>query len=195
MWLFWLARPPSSIHLSPPPLFVDYNFDWQSLHLDWPLQLGFKATFVLTLSSVSATSLSLALMHEGLFLSHLLWSCLSLLSSGDSETDTLIKSQALLHAASTCLQHMAHRSLFHVASRLVLEYIMHYIQYIYIYSGARVTDVPYYIQTNCAVLYRLCGARSGSPQLFYTVATVVVPVPKLEYHHHIFVWGVVTHAK
>ena len=50
---------------------------------------------------------------------------------------------------------------------LFMQSLEYYSALLYItYSGARMTDVPYHHRyMNRAQLYRLCGARSGSPQL------------------------------
>ena len=58
--------------------------------------------------------------------------------------------------------HVVAQKFLHAASGIYRELL-----YI-VYSGARVTDVPYIIHNtyiDCVRATRLCGARSGSPQL------------------------------
>ena len=85
-------------------------------------------------SSVSAVS------HWCTKGSHLLWSCLSLLSSGDSKTETLwsivlsslsIASCSLLDPCACSTLTCDTQKFFHAASNLVLECIVHCVHYVY----------------------------------------------------------------
>ena len=126
-----------ALSFSPEPLFVDFDFQ------------GYFCTSVITLSLANQFKLCLVLvldpllllMHVELFLTFFeaaYPSCLRVIQRQRHLIDSTIflEHVALLRSASLCMLaaplHMASRSFFHAASRLVLEYIAHCVQYIHV---------------------------------------------------------------